>query len=1047
MGKKWKKGRTKKAKPGKPTISACMIVKDEEELLPRCLRSIENAVDEIIVVDTGSSDRTVEIAENVGAKVYHHPWENNFSKHRNQSISYASGDWIFVLDADEELVSEDIPRLSRAVQDPSIDAIMVTVVSKLRGGQSVGVHCVERIFRNNGIIHYEGRIHNRLVKIKDAKVFPIKVLHCGYALDSEASKKNFKRTVSLLRLDLEEVPNNPMTYHYLGCSYLTQGMFRESYEASKKAIDLASAKNDPNLIYLWSHYNVAMSCYRLKNLKEAEAFCLACLERYPNHVDSHFVLTLIYFDQELWDRVVSHGSKYLKLVDLQHKDPGAFGNLVMNSLGERWNIAALMGMAHSQLKEEEKAENSFEEAMCWALEPFLVARAAGVFFYNRGLLQKARAFLEKSMDKHEGDETTRRLLNEIMARMGKAGKDPSISCCMIVRNEEAFLEQCLKSVKNYVDEIVIVDTGSTDGTVEIARRYTDKVYFHPWEGSFSMARNQASSYASGDWIFIIDADEELVQRSGEKLRLTVAKAGNADAFHVNTISTYSNGARRARHNSERLFRNNGVIRYEGIVHNRVVGARSVKASQIEIMHYGYDVDEKKAHEKFLRTTGLLKKQIAEESNNPMPHHYLGVSYLSRGMNEEAARESVTAIELAEMKGDEHPLYIWARHIAAMALFRMGDLDKAEDYSLGALRKYADHLDSYYMLAVIAGERSEWENVLSYGERYLQLRDVFEKNPEKAGLVINSAMNEAPAVHLLIGHAKYSSGEISRMEREYRLAADLSEDQWQAWWNAGCFHLDRTGDLNRAEQYLAKALKESADQREVFYMLAKLHNKKGAIDVERRCLEKLLDLDTEDPVVLKRLSTLYLESGQRELGRKVLTKTIELDPSNYTALCSLGRIHQEKGEFHDAVDFFKKALEYHPQRPESWMHLGEISLELDQLSEARDFFEHVLSLQPNDLGALLCLCEIELKENRIIEFVNTCDRILKELQLDRDRTIEGLPDMVDVLEEVREAVKESPRLETQAEKVMALLRSRIREFDEAIGQGESRNAIDSSAPAY
>ena len=84
-------------------ISACMMVKNEEEMLPRCLNSIKHLIDELIVVDTGSTDKTIEIAESFGAKIYHHPWENNFSKHRNQSLGYATGDWILLVDADEEL--------------------------------------------------------------------------------------------------------------------------------------------------------------------------------------------------------------------------------------------------------------------------------------------------------------------------------------------------------------------------------------------------------------------------------------------------------------------------------------------------------------------------------------------------------------------------------------------------------------------------------------------------------------------------------------------------------------------------------------------------------------------------------------------------------------------------------------------------------------------------------------------------------------------------------------------------------------------------------
>jgi glycosyltransferase involved in cell wall biosynthesis len=1046
LGKRKRNGKVKNERTKRPAISACLIVKDEEGMLPRCLESIKDAVDEIVVVDTGSSDRTVEIAQSFGARVYQHPWENDFSKHRNQSISYALGEWIFIIDADEELVGKDVSLLRSAIHGRNSDAIMVEVVSKLGNGRSQAVHCVERLFRNNGLVHYEGRIHNRLVGVREAKILPIRLFHYGYDLGPEAAKEKFERTVSLLKRDLEEDPHNPLTYHYLGCSYLTQGMLHESLQASAKAIKLASATNDTKLIYLWSHFNAAMCCYKLQDLEQAEKLCRAALEKYPNHVDSHFVLSLVAFDQGRWKDVILHGHEYMKLAELQERSPETFDNLVICSLKERWNISAISGMAYAELGESEKAEESFRKAMDWALEPFVVSRAAGIFFYNKGLLHKARSYLAEADKMSESDETVRRLLEEINVKLGEAEKASTISCCMIVKNEEAFLDQCLKSVKDYVDEMIIVDTGSSDKTVYIARRYTDKVYFHPWEGSFSKARNQASVYASGDWIFIIDGDEELVKGSGERLRETVRCAGDADAILVNTISTYSKGTKKARHNSERLFRNNGMIHYEGIVHNRVVGFRSLKASRIEVMHYGYDLDEKKANEKFLRTTGLLKKQVTENPNDPMPHHYLGVSYLSRGMNEDAVRESVMAIELAERNNDPHPLYIWAHHNAAMAYFRMADLDKAKGYSLDALKKYSDHLDSYYMLAMVAAERAEWQEVLVYGEKYLQLRDLFEKEPERAGVVINGSMNEGPAVHLLIGHTRHALGETSEMEKEYELAATLSENPWQAWWNAGCFHLDRTGDLDLAQRYLAAALAAAPEQQEVWYMLAKLHNKKGALQEERRCLEALWKLGSEDPVVLKRLASLCLEAGECSFARKVYEKMIELDPTNDNALCSLGRTYQQNGETGKAITFFQRALEVDQEHPDPWLHLGEISLAMGRLSEARDFFERLFSLRAHELQALLYLCEIEMKEDRIIEFVNTCDRILERLQLNRKRVINNLPDMMVVLGEVREALKDRSHLASQADKLLALLAHRIKEFVERTQQGESRTASEIRAPA-
>ncbi len=98
-------------KAASPTVSLCMIVKNEEENLDRCLSSARDVVDEIIVVDTGSTDRTVEIANAYNARIYYHEWQDDFSLARNISLSHATRDWILHLDADEELETESCHRL------------------------------------------------------------------------------------------------------------------------------------------------------------------------------------------------------------------------------------------------------------------------------------------------------------------------------------------------------------------------------------------------------------------------------------------------------------------------------------------------------------------------------------------------------------------------------------------------------------------------------------------------------------------------------------------------------------------------------------------------------------------------------------------------------------------------------------------------------------------------------------------------------------------------------------------------------------------------
>ncbi|MEP9411523.1 MAG: glycosyltransferase family 2 protein, partial [Candidatus Brocadia sp.] len=144
----------------RPTISACMIVKNEEKFLPQCLKSIKDAVDEIIIVDTGSTDKSVEIAQSFGAKVYHHPWNNSFSEARNHSLSYATCDWILQIDADETLEQADIPLLHKSITANSYNAIFVAIYSDLPGGRSK--HYYTRVFRR-GKARFEGIVHNQLI--------------------------------------------------------------------------------------------------------------------------------------------------------------------------------------------------------------------------------------------------------------------------------------------------------------------------------------------------------------------------------------------------------------------------------------------------------------------------------------------------------------------------------------------------------------------------------------------------------------------------------------------------------------------------------------------------------------------------------------------------------------------------------------------------------------------------------------------------------------------------------------------------------------------
>lgn len=1004
----------------KPRISVCMIVKNEEKYIDQCLRSVKPIADEVILVDTGSTDRTVKIAKRYTDKIYFHPWNDNFSEARNQAMQYATGDWILTIDADEELVEEDIPNLLIAVQNENIDAVVTQIVSTAQEGRSQGVHSSERILRNNGVIRYEGRVHNRVVGITSSKNYPIRLLHYGYdSLEVDTGKK-FERTVSLLRKDLEDNPDNPATHHYLSCSYVSRGMYRETIDHGLQAIRLAEANNDQNMMFLWTHYNLSLAYYRLNELKTAEEMAVRALKKYPDHIDAHFMMIVICFDEKRWGDLIYHAARYLQLVEMLHADPARFGNLMTCSLNEEWNMHILMGIAYVERGQVVNSQKSFENAIQSAPEPFTALRAIGTYFYKKNHLTQAYLYLDKARQQNANDETVNQLLETISAKNGNIPKEPTISCCMIVRNEEAFLDASLQSVKDFVDEIIIVDTGSIDKTVEIAKRYSEKVYFHPWQNSFSEARNHAMGFATGDWILTIDADEELVAGSGDLLRQAVREAGSADAIYANVISIYSGGRKTARHNSERVLRNNGVIHYEGNVHNRVTGVTHFAMSKIELMHYGYNVEEKKANEKFLRTVELLKMQIQEKPDDPRPHHYLGMSFLARGMYKECVEESTLAIRFAEDQGNQDGIYLSTHHNAAFAFFHLREFDNARDYSLRALKIFPDHLDSLYMMTLIATEDRQWDSLIRYGLRFLELRDDYENHPENTGIILNASIREGNNIHLLVGHAYHALKNQTSMEEHYRAAYQKSEVKWQTLLNIGIFHMDRSGDLILSIRYQDLALREAPDEPSIWYLLAKWHSKKGNDQEEKRCLLWLFERGSRDLVVLNRLAALSLSSDDLTMAHQALDRLLKIDPKHHDALYHFGILCWRRNDPDRAIEYLSKAIESDPREPEPWLRLGDISMQLSQLDNARLFFERACHLKKGTLKALLSLCEIELRQDRMVAFIHWCDLLLKELQLQRDRTLHNMEDLFGIVGEIGRALSHDSECSAQVSKIISLL---------------------------
>lgn len=214
---------------------------------------------------------------------------------------------------------------------------------------------------------------------------------------------------------------------------------------------------------------------------------------------------------------------------------------------------------------------------------------------------------------------------------------------MIVKNEEHNLLRCLNSVKNLVDEMIIVDTGSTDGTVEIAKSFGAEVHHFEWTGSFSDARNFSMKRAKGDWILIMDADDEMYPYEPSEIRALIDDT-DADAYFFETISYLGEkpGNDIFKNMNIRLLRNRRGYFFSGAIHEQIYSniiainpqAKIVNKDMI-VYHYGYLKKSIIAGNKRSRNIGLLEKELEKNPESNYSLYNLGSEYCAQDEAEKA----------------------------------------------------------------------------------------------------------------------------------------------------------------------------------------------------------------------------------------------------------------------------------------------------------------------------------------------------------------------------------------------------------------------------
>lgn len=275
-----------------------MIVKDEEPWIARSLLSVQEAVDEIIVVDTGSGDRTMDIAHSLGAKVLQFPWPESFAEARNYSLRHATGKWVMWMDADEEIALAEAPKLRQVSSIgnsklASLETVHFSSVFRPEPNEAYRLNQC-RLFRNGEGFHFTGGIHEQLSlsgrhdgeDIDTPFPLPVRLFHYGYLQSVTSLKSKHERNLKLLQQSTADNPNpDPWSLYHIASEYQRIGEYANAFRQVNLAIaaSLGEKKLPPSLFYKLK-YGCLLA---LGSFREGWPGIDKAIGLYPDYVDLH----------------------------------------------------------------------------------------------------------------------------------------------------------------------------------------------------------------------------------------------------------------------------------------------------------------------------------------------------------------------------------------------------------------------------------------------------------------------------------------------------------------------------------------------------------------------------------------------------------------------------------------------------------------------------------------------------------------------------------------------------------------------------------------
>ncbi len=524
-----------------------------------------------------------------------------------------------------------------------------------------------------------------------------------------------------------------------------------------------------------------------------------------------------------------------------------------------------------------------------------------------------------------------------------------ISLCMIVRDNRHTLDACLGSIKPWVDEMIVVDTGSQDDTPEIAQRHGAKVFHFPWPDSFAVARNESLRHATGEWLFWMDSDDTISADNGQKLKdlMSGQIPPNVMGFimQVHCPNAGPDGDPDVTVvDHVKMFRNCPDLRFDGRIHEQIMPAIRRAGGELVwtdlfVLHSGSDHSPEGRRQKQQRDLRLLEMEAIEKPGHSFVLFNIGMTYAD--MEDHASAVPVLTQSIAASEPSEsHLRKAYALLVASQ--IQLNQIEQANQVCRDGLELFPSDVELRFRQGFIAQIRGQFEDAVTAYRQALTTPEDRHFGSLDRGLQGHKTRHNLALVYEAMGR-------LSEGEEQWRLIVG-EVPGYRPGWHGLANNLLAQGRPER----LAKEIQRMTDQNgrsvDVHLLRSQLAKAQGDVPAALREIENGLLQYTNDRRLLERLCQLLFEQGMSVEAESRLRELVALDPNDASAWHNLGTTYLRLQQFRAAEDALRQAIRLRENSAVSYLYLGFVHDQLGDAVAASEAWEQATRVAPHDPAA-------------------------------------------------------------------------------------------------